>query len=252
MLTMQQLEELENRVIKALHLIGELRTENAKLENENETLKGDIEEVKLTLEEKEQEIERIKRELDAATRELQEMMAKEDALEKKILSLLGKLDMIQTGSVPAQFYDSGTPSEPRRQSSSSVKSPAPVIEEEKDLVIESEPDEIPVAKKSPARGYDEDLKIETVNRTSAEVKSDDDDIIIIDDESEIETPAPAANKKKAKPAADEDEIILIDDEDDIIIEDMGDDEIIIEDEDVKKNKKFDDDDEIIIIEDDVK
>ncbi|HQO41211.1 MAG TPA: hypothetical protein PK986_12130, partial [Spirochaetota bacterium] len=191
MLTMQQLEELENRVIKALHLIGELRTENAKLENENETLKGDIEEVKLTLEEKEQEIERIKRELDAATKELQEMRAKEDALEKKIISLLGKLDMMQSGSVPAQFYDAGTPSAPRRESSSSVKSPAPVVEDDNDLVMESEPDEVPVIKKAAARDYDEDLKIETVDRSSSEIKSDDDDIIIIDDESEMDAPAPS-------------------------------------------------------------
>ena len=29
MITMQQLEELENRVIKALHLIEDLRTENS-------------------------------------------------------------------------------------------------------------------------------------------------------------------------------------------------------------------------------
>ena len=49
MITMQQLEELESRIIKALQLIGDLRTENAKLEVDNESLQTQAEEAKLSL-----------------------------------------------------------------------------------------------------------------------------------------------------------------------------------------------------------
>ena len=102
MISMQQLEELENRVVKALQLISDLRTENSKLENENEEIKSELEEAKLSLEEREQEIERIRKELDDATRELEELNAKEEILEKKVVSLLGKLDDLSPGgSIPA-------------------------------------------------------------------------------------------------------------------------------------------------------
>ena len=46
MISMQQLEELENRVVKALQLIGDLRTENSKLESDNESMKTEIEEAR--------------------------------------------------------------------------------------------------------------------------------------------------------------------------------------------------------------
>jgi len=94
MLSMQQLEELESRVVKALQLISDLRTDNAKLENDNESLKSENEDLKLTLDEKEQEVARIRKELDESTRELQELKDKEEVLEKKIISLLGKLDVV--------------------------------------------------------------------------------------------------------------------------------------------------------------
>ena len=73
MISMQQLEELENRIVKALQLIGDLRTENAKLENENETLKSEIEEANLTIEEKEQLLQKVKQDLAAAVKELEEL-----------------------------------------------------------------------------------------------------------------------------------------------------------------------------------
>jgi len=82
------------RVIKALQLIGDLRAENSKLESDNESLKVEIEEVKLSLEEKEQEIERIKHELEESNRELREIKEKEEVLEKKIIGLLSKLDVL--------------------------------------------------------------------------------------------------------------------------------------------------------------
>ena len=258
MVTMQQLEELENRVIKALHLIGELRTENSKLENENESLKGEVEDVKLTLEEKEQEIDKVRRELDLATKELKDLKDKEDTLEKKIISLLGKLDGLQVGGIPVDLYaDKSSPS----RSDIDFHEPSSVRSEEKDLIIESDNENVVVEDKIDAGKDDDDLKVETVQPAPSAVKDEDDEIIIIDDEDEI---SPKADRKAAAEAAeishDEDEIILLDDEDEIVIEDVHDDEIIINDEDFEmpdEPEKADrvkaqsaDDDEIIIIEDD--
>jgi len=97
MISMQQLEELESRVIRALQLIGDLRTENSKLENETDELKSDLEEAKLTLEEKEQEVEKIRKELGRSHQELGDLNAREEVLEKKVIALLGKLDTLSPG-----------------------------------------------------------------------------------------------------------------------------------------------------------
>lgn len=258
MITMQQLEELENRVIKALHLIGELRTENSKLENENESLKGEVEDVKLTLEEKEQEIEKVRRELDLATKELKDLKDKEDTLEKKIISLLGKLDGLQGGGIPVNLY-ADKPSSSRPDID--FQEPSAAREEERDLIIESENESIVIEDKIETEKPDGELKVETVETAPSVSKDDDDDIIIIDDEDEISPkPERKAGIETAEIPNDEDEIILLDDEDEIVIEDVHDDEIIINDEDfdmpdepekaeaVKSESA--DEDEIIIIEDD--
>ena len=92
MIKMQQLEELEDKVVKALRLIDELRSENVKLEDENETLRGTIEETKLAVEEREQEVAQVKKELSAANDELKEVRTNEDALEQKMIMLLSKLE----------------------------------------------------------------------------------------------------------------------------------------------------------------
>lgn len=256
MITMQQLEELENRVIKALHLIGELRSENSKLENENESLKGEVEDVKLSLEEKEHEIERVKRDLELATKELKDLKDKEDNLEKKIISLLGKLDVLQSGSATVELY-SETPSS---GGDVSFKEPAASKTEDRELIIESESELLAVDDVEAAEKTSGDLKVETVEPAKAVHKDEDDEIIIIDDEDEISHQAEKKTKGGESASHDEDEIILLDDEDEIVIEDVHDDEIIIDEEDFEvgedtgKEKKAkalsDDDDEIIIIEDD--
>ena len=97
MISMQQLEELESRIVKALQLIGDLRTENSKLETDNESLQAQAEEAKLSLEEKEQELEKIQKELDDKIKELNEIKAKEDVLEKKIIELLTRLETVKEG-----------------------------------------------------------------------------------------------------------------------------------------------------------
>lgn len=249
MITMQQLEELENRVIKALHLIGDLRTENSKLENENEVLKGEVEEVKLSLEEKEQEIERIKKELDATALELKELTQKEEVLEKKIISLLGKLDILQ-GSAPVQdTADRHT----IITSLDALKKPSVAVPEadvargplqaDDVIVIEDEVDD---------KSLSEELRIETVDSGKAEISEDeDDDIIIIDDEDEIDEKIALKGRSNA-PVEEDDEIILLDDEDEIVIDDFDKKDNLSVSDRRKSDSTIDDDDDIIIIEDDEK
>ncbi|MES0491880.1 MAG: cell division protein ZapB, partial [Leptospirales bacterium] len=52
MITMEQLEQLEGRIVKALDLISDLRVENSHLESEVERLKANADQLKLTAEEK--------------------------------------------------------------------------------------------------------------------------------------------------------------------------------------------------------
>ena len=194
MLSMQQLEELENRVIKALQLISDLRTENAKLENDNEALKGENEDLKLTLEEKDLEVAKIKKELDKTAKELQELKEKEEILEKKIISLLGKLDVVQSGPIPAGDSFGEDYSGSSEESGSGIA-------------------------------------VESVDSSGPEISDEDEDVIIIDDEADmgegdlvLETDEGASE--------DEDEIILLDDDDDeIVIDDVEEGKIIVDDSD---------------------
>jgi len=94
MIKMQQLEELENKVVKALRLIEELRSENAKLEEENEALRGIAEEANLAVEEKDQEVLKTKNELKTLNREIKSVKSNEDALEQKVVMLLSKLETV--------------------------------------------------------------------------------------------------------------------------------------------------------------
>ncbi|MGV7930353.1 MAG: hypothetical protein AB2L13_15885 [Spirochaetota bacterium] len=239
MISMQQLEELESRIIKALQLIGDLRTENSRLESDNESLKVVAEEAKLSLEEKEQELARIQRELDDTARELAELKGKEDVLEKKIIELLGKMDALKSGSAP--IIDSGV-----RAERPAMREPAP----------KSEPRVAPAA---PAR---EEVSVETVRSGDDIVISDkDDDIIIIDDDTAL-ADADVRVETVPEKAGGEDEIILLDEgADEIVIDDMDSDLVIIDETEKgkstkkKKNESFDElsmDDDFLIIEEDGK
>lgn len=63
MLTMETIEELESKVIKALELIGDLRAENGRLESENENLRAENDQMKLAMEEKEKELSTLRDQL---------------------------------------------------------------------------------------------------------------------------------------------------------------------------------------------
>ena len=67
MITMEQLEQLEGRIVKALDLISDLRVENSHLESEVDRLKASNDQLKLTAEEKVAEAENLKKELQEAS-----------------------------------------------------------------------------------------------------------------------------------------------------------------------------------------
>ena len=190
MITMQQLEELESRVIKALHLIGELRTENSHLEGENETLKSDVEDARLSLEEKEQEVERIKKELEVTASELKELKDKEEVLEKKLLGLLGKLDGLQSGGLSsAGLAGTDYSSKPEKAPAAEEYEKEEIIElgTDDDIIVESDEDAFIIEEKITDENEFDDLSVETVDSEEAVSDSDEEDIIIIDDESEIDS-----------------------------------------------------------------
>jgi hypothetical protein len=247
MISMQQLEELESRVIRALQLIGDLRTENSKIENENDELKSDLEEAKLTLEEKEQEVEKIRKELDEATRELGDLNAREEVLEKKVIALLGKLDTLSPGgTIPAgikserKTYDTPRPSSSR---SSQKKKQKAYVDDEDSIIIDE-----PVSKFK-----EDDVRVETVEKSDAVNIDEDEDIIIIDDEGDLTSKGSDGVALETVHESDED-IILLDEKDEEIVIDNVDKDTIIIDEDERpprqKGKKKDVDDEFLIIEDD--
>lgn len=210
MITMQQLEELESRIIKALQLIGDLRAENAKLESDNESLKVQAEEARLSLEEKEQEIARLKKEIESATAELAQIKQREEVLEKKIIEMLGKLDTLKSGKAAPAF-------DVKPQPQASQPKPKPVedfLEEkpgdEEDIIIiddtetakgDVEVDTLPTA---------ED-EIVLLDDTDEEIVIDDveGDLIIIDEET---TEKKSSKESKDKVSDDEDFIIIEDDE----------------------------------------
>jgi DNA repair exonuclease SbcCD ATPase subunit len=250
MISMQQLEELENRVVKALQLIGDLRTENSKLEHDNEGLKSDLEETKLSLEEKEQEIEKIRKDLDEATRELEELNAKEEVLEKKVIGLLGKLDDLSSGGgIPAGQKIERRTFEPPRPSAARapLRREAKPLAEEEDTIILDEPDD---------RFQEEEVKVETVRKTETVDIDEDEDIIIIDDEGDLTSRDREGVALETVPESDDDIILLDEGDEEIVIDDVDRDTVII-DEDEKapapksaKKPKDRDDDFLIIEEDD--
>jgi DNA repair exonuclease SbcCD ATPase subunit len=250
MISMQQLEELESRVVKALQLIGDLRTENSKLENENEEIKGELEEAKLTLEEKEQEVEKIRKELDEATRELEELNAKEEVLEKKVIGLLGKLDTLAPGgTIPAgvkvkiekKSFDTAKPASLRE---TPKRAPRP-IEDEDTIILDESIDDF----------REEDVKVETVKKSETVNMDEDEDIIIIDDEGDLSKKGSDGVALETVREKDDDIILLDEKDEEIIIEDVDHDTIIIDEEERAprgkgKAKSKNDDDDFLIIEDD--
>lgn len=106
MLKIETIEELESKVVKALELIQDLRTENARLETENESLRAENDQMKLAMEEKERELKTLRSQLQEATDELNQLKEREGLLESKVHQLLGRLDGLPQQEVPLRKHRS--------------------------------------------------------------------------------------------------------------------------------------------------
>src|SRR5689334_15358001 len=95
MITLEQLEQLEGRIVKALELISDLRVENSHLESEADRLKASNDQLKLAAEEREKEALKWQQQLQEATQELSRLKSKEQELETRILSIIAKLDNLK-------------------------------------------------------------------------------------------------------------------------------------------------------------
>ena len=77
MISLETIEELETKIMKALELISDLRAENNRLESDNEALRSENDQMKLAMEEKEREIASLREQLAQSLKELEEYTSKE-------------------------------------------------------------------------------------------------------------------------------------------------------------------------------
>mgnify|MGYP001593957661 CR=1 FL=1 len=113
MISIEQLEHLEGRIIKALELISDLRLENNQLESELEKVKSSSDQLKLTAEEKTTAAENMKSQLDAARMELERLQNKEAGLEEKLHDIITRLDGVKSeGSTKSKPSKKSTGSSP--------------------------------------------------------------------------------------------------------------------------------------------
>lgn len=233
MITLEQLDELEGRIVRALELIGDLRSENSRLESENERLRTEHDELKIALDEKEKTVQSLKEQLDKTGAELNELKQKESVLEKRITEMLSRLSDVGPSSSFA-----ATSVQPKAALS-------PVVEKAEPVKSEA----IPV----------EPVKVTPVSHSSeafSDSDNDDESVVILDDQDlplERATTSLAANtqelgtentqktselnvksetehgftkqasyereKEEADNNEDDDIIILDDDEDDVVFVD---------------------------------
>ena len=97
MISLETIEELETKIMKALELISDLRAENNRLESDNETLRAENDQMKLAMEEKEREIASLREQLAQSLKELDEYKSKEKKLDNKIHEYETLLDLIVAG-----------------------------------------------------------------------------------------------------------------------------------------------------------
>ncbi|MCS7204976.1 MAG: hypothetical protein NZ853_04715 [Leptospiraceae bacterium] len=210
MITLEQLDELESKIIKALELISDLRTENSRLEAENQKLRDEYEKISQLLEKKEKDISSLKEQLEKANLELGRLKENESVLEKKILQILAKLNSAETNFATKRkdIQDSNV--------SDKIKDDLTIIEEDSEIEVKLEkPIEKPQLLGLSSKKTDIIESIDQVKEQSNLVREatqvsemNDDEIIVLDE--------------------DEDEIILSDNlENETIIEETAD-TIIIE------------------------
>ncbi|MFN3604465.1 MAG: hypothetical protein ACK4UJ_07125 [Leptonema sp. (in: bacteria)] len=201
MITLEQLDELENRIIKALELIGDLRTENSRLEVENQKLRKEYEDLKITLDQKERDVRDLKQQLEKTNEELRELKEKESILEKRISEILTKLSTTEETNYQAKESFAST----KKQETPPIISNGDltIVEEDKAKSESKEENFVEIEIEEPIKKVEVKQEQEQVIKSSLDtqerISTDEEDIIVLDE--------------------DEDEIVLADEPEEIDFED---------------------------------
>jgi DNA repair exonuclease SbcCD ATPase subunit len=223
MITLEQLDELESRIIRALELIGDLRTENSRLEVENQKLREEHDQLKNALEQKERDIQVLKSKLEETNKELQELKEKESILEKRISDILSKL-----ADAEGSNYQSGmvsTPISPKPQKEE------PIISNDELTIVEEDTSYQEVKEDESAVEIELEKPIEKPTLKQEETTEEHGFVKQASLQEELDKPE----------VIEEEEIIVLDeDEDEIILAEDSDEEVFIEedkveDKDLKKD-----------------
>ncbi len=207
MITLEQLDELESRIVKALELIGDLRTENSRLEIENQKLRNEYETLKTTLDQKERDVRELKQQLDKANEELNELKQKESILEKRINEILNKLSLSEKQNYKKQEFLSNSNKEESESFATKAQETKPIVSN----IVSNE--ELTIVEEDTSKTEDENFVEIEVDEPVKKVESKDKDLV------QIETSESHQEQNKKSLASEEEIIILDEDEDEIILAD---------------------------------
>jgi hypothetical protein len=213
---MEQLEQLEGRIVKALELISDLRVENSHLESELEKVKANNDQLKLTTEEKIRDAARFRTELDEARMDLEKLQSREKSLEDKISEIIHKLDGVKSDSAHVK---------------NTLIESQPVV-----VVAELEPESVKEFSTVEQEAANDETPSDEPNQNKNEFGEDeivllddeeDEEVIITDEDSEdVQEPDNAEEGAQTLDDDEEDEDLLNvfqDDEDDLLIVEEDDD-----------------------------
>ena len=252
MITMEQLEKLEGRIVKALDLISDLRIENSQLESKVDTFELNNQQLKLKAEEKIKEAENLEKQLQEATGELNKLKSREQELETKILQIIAKLDNLKEGHSPFAAASTSAP-EPESDIKTDPSSEPALPDKEQEVVSQDSDHSELIVEEEIGEEAEESIDTSVIKDeeplpASPDTKADgaDDDFVVLDeggselilDDDESETPAKEAPDKPVWNSVDESE--TEDDENNVLgvfDDDDNDDFLIIEDEDKPKEEK---------------
>ena len=128
MVSLEQLDELEGRVLRALELISDLRSENSHLDQENQRYRSDCHELENKLKEKETETTELRRQIEETSREFQDLRGREDVLERKISDMLNRFNNTGSHTSSTPSYSSPPSSPPPSHETPPPSSPPPSYE----------------------------------------------------------------------------------------------------------------------------
>ncbi len=246
MISLETIEELEAKIMKALELISDLRSENNRLESDNEALRAENDKMKLAMEEKEREIATLREKLAEAQKELQEFKTKEGKLDSKISDMMSRLDNLpsaKSSSTVKQGFSSSIPTPVQE----AIATTPPVVKQEQF-------DSVQVQDSSEPTNL---LSHSVTHETSSNFSEENDEIILLDDDEDEFTNTPEVVVKNESQIAESPKVEtapisepspnsnqIVEDSDDIIIDESDDDTINLFDPD--------EDDDFLIIDEDIK